>query len=493
MKRVTLLLVFVALLTGCVKKEKTLYVVFSYTPLTHIPNVKSEIITSSILMNFYDPLVRFDADFRPTPGLAEYWENPDSTTWVFHLRKGVKFVSGKAFTSKDVVYTFYRIISDSTSDYRADISSIDTIMAPDLYTVIFKLKTPCNTYLERISQILIVENNCPDSLLVNYSCGTGALKYIKTDAKGAIYAVPNPEYFGEKIEFARVIFTPEKQPISSNEKPKNSYFFLYTFSPPEELSQRYGFMRMPGPLNSIRYIGINTKQKPLNKKSFRKAMYLALCRKKIADTVKKLYNYPVLPAYEMALPSQVGFVFYKALPCTLKDTIKAFLRESGYHGTPIRLLVSKTKLSYAKLIKKDFENAGINVKIEAVKPHEIFTRVKETGDFSLYLMALIPQSIDIYSTAEGYFHTRDTEKSLGIKNYFGYSNSVLDSLIENASHATTKRKREKLLQQIESILTEELPVIPLLYEGNNFYLSNTLKWKPRIDRLIFVNEIKIEQ
>ncbi len=493
MKRFIWLLLLISMFIGCSRKEKTLYVVFSYAPLTHIPNVRAEIVTSSILMNFYDPLIRFDEDFRPTPGLAEYWENPDSLTWIFHLRKGIKFQTGENFSSKDVIYTFHRIASDPGSDYRAEISSIDTIITPDSYTVIFKLKTPCSTYLERIGQILIMKNHCPDSLLMTYSCGTGALKYVKTDEKGNIHAIPNPEYFGENVEFDEIVFTAEKVPIPSHKKTKDANYFLYTFSPPEELSREYGFMRVPGPLNAVRYIGINTKQKFLNKKSFRKAIYLAICRERLADSVKKLYNYPVIPAYEMALPSQIGFSFYKPEDCVLKDSIKKLLEISGYDGSSINILVGTSKKIYADLVQKYLEKVGINLKVEAVEAHELFTRVKDTGNFSLYILGLIPQSIDIYSTTEAHFHTQNIKKSLGVKNYYGYSNPTLDSLLETVTHATTKRKREQILQRIESILTDDVPVIPILYEGNNFYLSPELRWKPRIDRLIFVNEIKIKQ
>ncbi len=492
MKKLTLLFTLFFFSLACGHEKKTLYVVFSYTPLTYIPNVKSEIVTSSILMNFYDPLIRFDADFRPSPGLAEYWENPDSLTWIFHLRKNIKFASGKILTSKDVLYTFKRISKDTSSDYRTDISSIDTIFTPDSYTVIFKLKKPCSTYLERISQILIIQDNCPDTLLANYSCGTGALIYMKTDKKGAIYAVPNTNYFGKKIAFDRIIFTSEQLPFSSDDHTFKNQYFLYTFTPPSDVSKKYNFIGIPGPLNAIRYIGVNTRIKFLNKKSFRKALYLALCRKSIADTIKKLYDFPVLPAYEVALPSQIGFVFYKAADCNLRDTIKALLGKSGYKGEPIEFLVSQTKLTYARLIKKNLEEMGINLKIDPVEPHEIFKRVKETGNFSLFLLALIPQSIDIYSTAESHFHTKDISHSLGVKNYFKYSNPVLDSLIKVTGYTVKKHEREKLLQEIESILIDDLPAIPVLYEGNTFYLSPNLHWKPRLDRLIFVNEIKPE-
>src|SRR5262245_61608113 len=40
------------------------------------------------------------SDIRPA--LAEKWEQPNPTTYVFHLRRGVKFHNGRELTAEDV-------------------------------------------------------------------------------------------------------------------------------------------------------------------------------------------------------------------------------------------------------------------------------------------------------------------------------------------------------------------------------------------------------
>src|SRR3546814_3447297 len=40
---------------------------------------------------FYETLAAYDKDLKLVPQLAEKWENPEPTKWIFHLRKGVKF------------------------------------------------------------------------------------------------------------------------------------------------------------------------------------------------------------------------------------------------------------------------------------------------------------------------------------------------------------------------------------------------------------------
>jgi ABC-type transport system substrate-binding protein len=52
------------------------------------------------------------------PILAESWTNPDHTTWVFKLKKGIKFHDGSDFTSADVVHSYTRIQKDPDSKHR---------------------------------------------------------------------------------------------------------------------------------------------------------------------------------------------------------------------------------------------------------------------------------------------------------------------------------------------------------------------------------------
>jgi peptide/nickel transport system substrate-binding protein len=39
--------------------------------------------------NIYDALLHFDSELNVHPALALKWENPDSVTWIFHLRRDV--------------------------------------------------------------------------------------------------------------------------------------------------------------------------------------------------------------------------------------------------------------------------------------------------------------------------------------------------------------------------------------------------------------------
>ncbi len=75
------------------------------------PYTRSETFLLTFTQNFYDPLVRRDKNLKVEPALAESWEQPNDTTWRFHLRHGVKFHDGTPFTADDVVFSYQRVVA----------------------------------------------------------------------------------------------------------------------------------------------------------------------------------------------------------------------------------------------------------------------------------------------------------------------------------------------------------------------------------------------
>jgi peptide/nickel transport system substrate-binding protein len=96
----------------------------------------------------FSGLVKRDDEMNVHGDLAESWETPDALTYVFHLRKGVKFHDGREVTSKDVKATIeFMMNAANRSPKRGAFRVIGSIEAPDAYTVIFHLKEPSSTLL----------------------------------------------------------------------------------------------------------------------------------------------------------------------------------------------------------------------------------------------------------------------------------------------------------------------------------------------------------
>jgi peptide/nickel transport system substrate-binding protein len=110
--------------------------------------------TNTTLSFAYSTLVRYKvgADVRPgtftvEPHLAERWEQPDDTTYVFHLRQGVKWhnkppLNGRELVADDVKFTYDRFMTEQGNPLRFTLESVDRIDVVDRYTVKFVLKEP---------------------------------------------------------------------------------------------------------------------------------------------------------------------------------------------------------------------------------------------------------------------------------------------------------------------------------------------------------------
>src|SRR5919108_1926410 len=101
-----------------------------YDPPHFDPHLTLNFKTNNTLSFVYNKLVRHKvgADVRPgtfavEPDLAERWEEPDDTTVIFYLRRGVRWhnkppVNGREFTADDVKFTYDRFLGEKGNPQR---------------------------------------------------------------------------------------------------------------------------------------------------------------------------------------------------------------------------------------------------------------------------------------------------------------------------------------------------------------------------------------
>ena len=127
----------------------------------------------------YDRLTTEDDNWKVLPSLATSWKsNKSGTVWTFQLRKGVKFWTGKPFTSADVVYTFRRVLDPKTGSEGASQMSFlkpSGIQAAGPYTVRFVTAKPVAELPLLITNknTFIVQNGASTDTLRTKGAGTG--------------------------------------------------------------------------------------------------------------------------------------------------------------------------------------------------------------------------------------------------------------------------------------------------------------------------------
>jgi peptide/nickel transport system substrate-binding protein len=138
--------------------------------------------------------------------LAESWTQTGETTYVFKLRKGVRWhpkppVDGRELTAEDVKYTYERFLGIKGNPNRGTLEQIDRIEAVDRHTVRITLKEPYAWFPEAVAQTStwIVPREAVETfgdLKKPEACiGTGPWMLERYEPNVRLTFVRNPHYF----------------------------------------------------------------------------------------------------------------------------------------------------------------------------------------------------------------------------------------------------------------------------------------------------------
>jgi peptide/nickel transport system substrate-binding protein len=147
------------------------------------------------------------ATFAIEGDLAESWSQPNETTYVFKLRRGVRWhpkppVNGRELTAEDVRYTVERFLTVKGNPMAYMLSSVDRVEAVDRYTVKFVLKEPFSWLLDVLANpmaVAIVARECVEKFgdlkKVEAVVGTGPWMLDSYRPNVGLTFVRNPNYF----------------------------------------------------------------------------------------------------------------------------------------------------------------------------------------------------------------------------------------------------------------------------------------------------------
>src|SRR5262245_51677551 len=159
-------------------------------------------------------LLKYKAGPSVAPGvfpiegdLAESWTQPNETTYVFKLRRGVRWhakppVNGREVTAEDVVYSVerFRTVKGNANAYM--LSSLDKVEAVDKYTVRFTLKEPFVWFLDMIANphaVPIIARECVEKFgdlkKAEATVGTGPWMLDSYRPNLGMTFVRHPAYF----------------------------------------------------------------------------------------------------------------------------------------------------------------------------------------------------------------------------------------------------------------------------------------------------------
>ncbi len=147
------------------------------------------------------------------PDLAESWSQPNDRTYVFKLRKGVRWhpkppVNGRELTADDVKYTYDRFLQLKGNPNRSTLSPVERTDVLDRSTVKFTLTEPFGWFLDYLANTVtwIVPREAVEhfgDLRRAEACiGTGPWMLERYEPNTRLTFVRNKDYFIHGLPYA---------------------------------------------------------------------------------------------------------------------------------------------------------------------------------------------------------------------------------------------------------------------------------------------------
>jgi peptide/nickel transport system substrate-binding protein len=422
----------------------------------------------NIVQHAYDSLMMLDESLVPQPQLAESVDQPDELTYVFHLRRGVRFHNGRELTADDVLYTFERLQDPGTgSPYSFYFLNVTSITAPDPYTVEFRLSAPDATLLSNLARpnagIVAREAVEENGDLRRAVVGTGPFKLVDWQPGSRLVMERHDDYFVEgqpvldRIEFLPI--TDETARTNALRTGAVDMIYPVPSKDVETLRGLQGIEVVGGyDLNYI-MVPINITREPFDDPNVRRAVAMALDREAIGLGAFDGYAKP-LPGGPLVPPFWAGS---DIAPYEKPDLAEArrLLAAAGYpNGFATSISIPAGYAVYqrsAEMFQADLSKIGINVEIDASEVGIWLDKIWTSGDYDTYLVRF--WGID-FTDPDGALYRQF--HSAGDFNMSGYANPRVDELLEAARVTSDVASRKALYDEVQAILAEEVPAFFLI-------------------------------
>ena len=205
------------------------------------PGKVNDLYTAELLQNVVEPLVAYDERNEIVPWLAERWDVENGgRTYVFHLRKGVRFSNGRLLVASDFKWCWERVLakgfaSPSAANYLGNILGVPDYLAGkakeiagvkvvDDATLRVSLDLPRPYYLGNLtvpqSAVFAKEAaGLQEATAVGAVVGTGPFVLAKLTPDAELDLDANPVYWGGKPGVAHV-----RRPIVTDPSARLSRF-----------------------------------------------------------------------------------------------------------------------------------------------------------------------------------------------------------------------------------------------------------------------------
>lgn len=485
---------------------------FDVAPTTLNPLSATDGYTSDVKKYVLDNLLKRNLDtYEWEPALAKSWSiSKDGKVFEFILRDNVKWHDGKPLTAEDVKFSFDAIV-DPTNKYKTahlkpvyeNISEVKILPGNKIQFFVKKLYfdnfsaaatldvVPAHIYKNPTSEF--------SKTLNKTMIGSGPYKLDNFDRAKGITLIKNPDWWGKDLDFFKAQYNFEKvsikfipdQDVEVQKIEKGDLDYLPMSSEvyfKKTNSNKWGkeIKKVEIKNNSPRgygFIAFNLKNEIFKNLKVRKAVAHLFNRR---EMIKKfLFNKSVPATGPLYLQSEYANQEVKPIEYDVKEAIK-LLKEEGWELKEGDQFLSKiisgkkTLLSftilepmqdfvkYLTIFKEDAKQAGVDVNIKTIEWNS-FIKLIDERKFDSVRLAWSGGDIDW--DPKQIWHS-DSYLNQG-SNLGGYSNKLVDQLIDESRMEMDKNLRIKKLKEVYKLIAEDVPYIFMFNNASMYYGVNS--------------------
>ena len=453
-----------------VTRGGTATVVMGADPTTLDPTRNQDVFGSAALALVTDALFQIDGKSNIVPRLTEKYENPTPNTYVFTLRKGVKYHDGSDFTAESVKFNLERHINDAKSVRNSDVKDVTAIETPDASTVRLTLKAPFAPFLGKLASpgagtmlSSAVVTKLGDSLQRDLSgAGTGPYKFTEWKKDTQIVLDRNESHWGKDGDggalpyLDKYVFKPipDENVRLTNLKSGDADFLLGN-PPYKDIADLKKDSSLQ--LKEVAGLGwsfamMNTEKEPFNNPAARRAFSYAIDREQIRKTVffenGKVLDSPIPETVPWAYESS-NRPYLKRDIAKAKEELTKAGKPSGFKFTVQIQNNSPIIQQTAELMKDQIKDAGLQMDIQLVE----FGTLVQNANGGNYEAGLLGWSggVDPDNNLYNLFYTK-----AGF-NLSKYSNPQLDKLLDDGRTTLDQAGRAAIYKQAVKIVLDDQP------------------------------------
>lgn len=449
-----------------------------------------------LLLFVYDTLLMLNADNEPSPGLAEaYTWSSDGLVLTLDLRKGVKWHDGTPFTAADVVFTFEYALAQNHNRWTGPLKVIDKMEVANDHRLVLTLNKPSVGFIyQPLADLPIIPKHIwtgvADPRAFAGNIGTGPYKLVEYKADQYYRFEANKDYFMGAPAIDELVMPIIKDITALFAALKAGEVDAVSRQLSPELVTDFSAMSqmkvVTGPVTLTYMLLMNNQVPPFDNVEFRKAIYLAVDKQDMIDTLFLGYAamgspgwvHPSLPWYLAELDQKPRFDLEQAKGI-LDGLNYRDVNSDGYREHPdgrameFSLLAPSddpVRVRAAELTVGYLKNVGVKVSVTTLDRATLFARIgwgvadhdySKPRNFELLQWGWSAPMQSWPGRMKDIFHS--DHENTGTSNLQASGNAELDQVLEAILTETDPAARTTLAHEAQRALAEDFPVVNLCH------------------------------